>query len=64
MALTGVRVGIDIGGTFTDFQILDERTGTRRQRQDTHHPARPLGLACSNGLHRSRRRATGSPSLT
>lgn len=41
----GVRIGIDIGGTFTDLQILDERTGTRHSLKTPTTPEDPsIGL--------------------
>ena len=44
-----VRVGIDIGGTFTDLQILDERTGAGGSVKTPTTPADPsIGLL--NGL--------------
>ncbi len=44
-----VRVGIDIGGTFTDLQVLDERTGAGGSVKTPTTPADPsLGLL--NGL--------------
>ena len=36
-----VRIGIDIGGTFTDLQILDERSGARHSLKTPTTPADP-----------------------
>ncbi len=47
--LAGVRIGIDIGGTFTDLQVLDERTGAGGSVKVPTTPADPsIGLL--NGL--------------
>jgi len=41
----GVRIGIDIGGTFTDLQILDERTGALNSLKIPTTPEDPsIGL--------------------
>jgi N-methylhydantoinase A len=41
----GVRIGIDIGGTFTDLQILDERTGALNSLKTPTTPEDPsIGL--------------------
>jgi N-methylhydantoinase A/oxoprolinase/acetone carboxylase beta subunit/N-methylhydantoinase B/oxoprolinase/acetone carboxylase alpha subunit len=40
-----IRIGIDIGGTFTDLQVLDERTGARHSLKTPTTPADPsVGL--------------------
>ncbi len=40
-----IRIGIDIGGTFTDLQVLDERTGARGSLKTPTTPADPsIGL--------------------
>ena len=31
------RVGVDIGGTFTDLVVFDDATGQFRGRQGSHH---------------------------
>lgn len=47
--MAGVRIGIDIGGTFTDLQVLDERTGAFGSVKTPTTPADPSeGLL--NGL--------------
>jgi 5-oxoprolinase (ATP-hydrolysing) len=40
-ARRGVRIGIDIGGTFTDFVLLDDRTGELRLHKRLTTPADP-----------------------
>ena len=41
----GVRIGIDIGGTFTDLQVLDERTGALNSLKTPTAPEDPsIGL--------------------
>ena len=41
----GVRIGIDIGGTFTDLQILDERSGALASLKTPTTPEDPsVGL--------------------
>jgi N-methylhydantoinase A len=41
----GVRIGVDIGGTFTDLQILDERTGALNSLKTPTTPEDPsIGL--------------------
>ena len=50
-----IRVGIDIGGTFTDLQVLDERTGAGGSVKTPTTPADPSeGLL--NGLTEAARR--------
>ena len=45
MTSQGVRVGIDIGGTFTDLQILDERSGATHSLKTPTTPEDPsIGL--------------------
>ena len=40
-----IRIGIDIGGTFTDLQILDERTGGLHSLKTPTTPEDPsIGL--------------------
>jgi N-methylhydantoinase A len=43
--MTSLRVGVDIGGTFTDFALLDEDTGrvrTLKYPSDRERPAAPV----------------------
>ena len=41
----GVRIGVDIGGTFTDLQLLDERTGALNSLKTPTTPEDPsIGL--------------------
>ncbi len=41
----GIRIGIDIGGTFTDLQVLDERTGALNSVKTPTTPEDPsIGL--------------------
>ncbi len=41
----GIRIGIDIGGTFTDLQVLDERTGALNSLKTPTTPEDPsIGL--------------------
>ena len=45
MQPTGIRIGIDIGGTFTDLQVLDERTGALNSVKTPTTPEDPsIGL--------------------
>ena len=37
------RIGVDIGGTFTDVALIDDATGQHRRRQGAHHAARLRG---------------------
>ncbi|MFM9107942.1 MAG: hydantoinase/oxoprolinase family protein [Chloroflexota bacterium] len=46
---TRVRIGIDIGGTFTDFVLLDEATGRIRLEKTSTTPGR-LTVGVGNGL--------------
>ena len=39
-AASGKVLGVDIGGTFTDFALLDTRTGAARDRQVPHDAGR------------------------
>jgi N-methylhydantoinase A len=39
--MTGYRLGIDIGGTFTDFSLLDEATGRMTVLKTPSVPAKP-----------------------
>ena len=48
------RVGIDIGGTFTDFVLVDEETGAMRFAKELTTPRDP-SAACSPAC------ATSSP---
>jgi N-methylhydantoinase A len=57
-----VRIGIDIGGTFTDFVYADDAGGIRIWKEDTT-PADP-SLAVMRGLGEiARQRGTGLPEL-
>jgi N-methylhydantoinase A len=47
--MTTYRVGIDIGGTFTDFSVLNEQTGSVRILKTPSVPAKPE-QAIFNGL--------------
>ena len=46
-----VRVGVDIGGTFTDFVFIDERTGETRLEKTPTTP-RDLWEAIARGLRK------------
>ena len=37
------RMGIDIGGTFTDFALIDDTTGTLATHKQLHYPQRSVG---------------------
>ena len=55
MTIDGVRIGIDIGGTFTDLQILDERTGALASLKTPTTPEDPsIGLMA--GIEEAARR--------
>ncbi len=45
----GIRVGVDIGGTFTDFCMLDETTGRLHALKVLSTPAKP-GQDVLNGI--------------
>ena len=47
--MTGYRLGIDIGGTFTDFSLLDEATGALTVFKTPSVPGKPE-QAIFNGL--------------
>ena len=46
------RVAIDVGGTFTDCLVLDERSGDLRQFKAPTTPADP-SIGCINGLSKA-----------
>ena len=39
--MTSYRIGIDIGGTFTDFSLLDEASGRIRVLKTPSEPGSP-----------------------
>ena len=41
------RIGVDIGGTFTDVALVDEASGRDRRRQGADHAAQTSPRACS-----------------
>ena len=45
----GLRVGVDIGGTFTDFCVFDETTGAMRTHKTLSTPETP-GAEVMNGI--------------
>ena len=45
----GFRVGVDIGGTFTDFCVFDESTGALRTLKVLSRPDKP-GAEIKTGL--------------
>ena len=53
-----VRIGVDIGGTFTDLILVDDATGDVDGRQDADHAGRSVATRSRPGsARRSRRRA-------
>ena len=40
-----VRIAVDIGGTFTDLQILDARSGRHHQPEDADDAGGPVHRA-------------------
>ena len=55
MSAPGTRLGVDIGGTFTDFALLDEASGELRVLKVPSTPARPSGSVFT-GIEDLRRR--------
>lgn len=51
----GIRIGIDIGGTFTDLQILDERSGARNSLKTPTTPQDP-SIGLMTGIEEAARR--------
>ena len=51
----GYRIGVDIGGTFTDFCVFDEATGTMRTLKTLSTPETP-GAEVMNGIAELERR--------
>ena len=51
----GKRLGVDIGGTFTDFALLDEASGALTVLKVPSTPARPSGSVVA-GVEELRRR--------
>jgi N-methylhydantoinase A len=51
----GVRIGVDIGGTFTDLQILDERTGALNNLKTPTTPEDP-SIGLMTGIDEAARR--------
>ena len=60
-ARTGCRIGIDVGGTFTDFVLTNPRDGRDRPLQGAERSGRPvpLGGAGAARAHRAGRGAAG-----
>jgi N-methylhydantoinase A len=52
MARQGTRVGVDIGGTFTDLVVLDELTGAIRTLKESSTPEDP-SIAVQRALNRA-----------
>lgn len=59
----GYRVGVDIGGTFTDLQVLDEETGELREAK-VCQPRRMTRLSGSERAYRRWSRQPGFRSRT
>lgn len=58
-----LRIGIDVGGTFTDVTVLDEDTGQIREvRKVPSHPAAPLAVL--DGVLADMRARWGSEALS
>ena len=55
MTSAGIRIGIDIGGTFTDLQVLDERTGAQTSFKTPTTPADP-SVGLMTGIDQAARR--------
>ena len=56
-----VRIGVDIGGTFTDFSVLDERSGALKTLKVLSTPEKP-GAEVLNGVTELGRRYAIKPS--
>ena len=56
----GVRIGVDIGGTFTDLQILDERTGALNDLKTPTTPDDP-SIGLMTGIDEAARRFAFDP---
>ena len=56
----GYRVGVDIGGTFTDFCVFDERSGELHAMKVLSTPSKP-GTEIVNGLRQCKARYGVSP---
>jgi len=55
MTATGIRIAVDIGGTFTDIEILDAATGQIHQMKTPSTPSDPsIGLI--TGIQEASRR--------
>eukprot|EP01031_Cornospumella_fuschlensis_P050355 gene50355-61603_t len=55
MTPTGIRIAVDIGGTFTDIEILDPVSGQIHQMKTPSTPSDPsIGLL--NGIREASRR--------
>ena len=54
------RIGVDIGGTFTDFALFDDATGEVTTHKQLTTPADP-SLAVVEGVATLRRRGGGRP---
>ena len=50
------RLGIDVGGTFTDFVLVDDEAASRRQ--NAFHAANPAGGDRARAAWSSPRRST------
>ena len=49
------RLGVDVGGTFTDLLLVDEDTGRPAPGQDPLHAGRPVGRRAASASTRSAR---------
>src|SRR3990167_6926128 len=56
----GYRIGVDIGGTFTDFCVFDERSRTLQSLKVLSTPAQP-GSDVMHGLRRLQQRFEVDP---
>ena len=46
------RLGVDVGGTFTDLLLIDEDTGATYRAKTPSHARRPVGRACCAGIEK------------